>query len=66
MRDAFHLLTFFKLPFDFFRFEMKQIPRNTLIVLRANNGGFHSDTPIMSVILGVDEILKDVDISKTL
>ena len=60
------LLTYFKHPYWFFRLEVKQLPSNTLFVVRGNHGRFHSDTPMMSVIIRVIEILKEVDISKTL
>ena len=61
-----HLLTDFKTPFWLFRLVMKQLPSNSLFIIRSNHGRFDSHTHMMRVIVRVDEILKDVDISKTL
>ena len=61
-----HWLTDLKTLFWFFRLEVKHIRSYSLFVIQGNHGRFHSDTPMIWVILRVDEILKDVHISKTL
>ena len=49
---------------------MKQRLSHSLFVLRGNHGRFHSDTPMMRMIVmmivfvRLDEILNDADISK--